>query len=255
MPPQFQWEVSVLPNIYLSPSTQESNEYVTGGSEEYHMNILADALEPYLRASGIRFTRNTPEMTARSSIRASNAGDYDLHLALHSNAAPPDRYGTVRGSDIYYAPNSQRGQTAANIIAENIREIYPLPDLVRAIPTTSIGEVVQTRAPAAFIELAYHDNEEDAEWIVDNTDQIARTIALALTEYFNTPFVWPITPRTGTVTLTSGTLNLRSGPNMDAPVIGSIPNRAQVTILGQLGDWYSVEYGDNLGFVNRNFVR
>ena len=244
-----------MPNIYLSPSTQEGNEYVTGGSEEYHMNILADAMEPYLRASGIRFTRNTPEMTARSSIRASNAGNYDLHLGLHSNAAPPDRYGTVRGSDTYYAPNSQRGQTIANIIAENIREIYPLPDLVRAIPTTSIGEVTQTRAPSAFIELAYHDNEEDAEWIINNTDQIARTIVLALTEYFNTPFVWPITPRTGTVTLTSGTLNLRSGPNMNAPVIGHIPNRAQVTILGQLGDWYSVEYGDNSGFVNRNFVR
>ncbi len=219
------------------------------------MNVLADAMEPYLRASGIRFTRNTPEMTARSSIRASNAGNYDLHLGLHSNAAPPDRYGTVRGSDIYYAPNSQRGQTAANIIAENIREIYPLPDLVRAIPTTSIGEVTQTRAPSAFIELAYHDNVDDAEWITENTDQIARAIVLALTEYFNTPFVWPITPRTGTVTLASGRLNLRSGPNANAPVVGHIPNGAQVTILGQLGDWYSIEYGDNSGFVNKAFVR
>ena len=151
-----------MPSIYLSPSTQESNEYVTGGSEEYHMNLVADAMEPYLRASGIHFTRNTPQMTARSSIRASNAGNYDLHLALHSNAAPPGRAGTVRGSDIYYAPNSVKGQTAANIIAENIRDIYPEPNLVRAIPTTSIGEVVQTRAPSAFIELAYHDNEEDA---------------------------------------------------------------------------------------------
>ena len=62
-----------MPSIYLSPSTQEWNPYVTGGTEEYYTNLVADAMEPYLRASGIAFTRNTPDMTAASSIRASNA--------------------------------------------------------------------------------------------------------------------------------------------------------------------------------------
>ena len=76
-----------MPIIYLSPSTQEKNFYVNGGTEEEWMNKLADALEPYLTASGIRFTRNTPEMSASTSIQASNQGRYDLHLALHSNAA------------------------------------------------------------------------------------------------------------------------------------------------------------------------
>lgn len=34
-----------MPIIYLSPSTQDWNPYVTGsGSEEYQMNLLADAL-------------------------------------------------------------------------------------------------------------------------------------------------------------------------------------------------------------------
>ena len=37
-----------MPNIYLSPSTQEKNLYVNGGTEEEWMNRLADALEPYL---------------------------------------------------------------------------------------------------------------------------------------------------------------------------------------------------------------
>lgn len=34
-----------MPNIYLSPSLQPYNEYVNGGSEQYHMNILADNME------------------------------------------------------------------------------------------------------------------------------------------------------------------------------------------------------------------
>ena len=76
-----------MPTIYLSPSTQESNLFVSGGSEEYYMNLIADAMIPYLNASGIQYVRNTPQMTAASSIAASNAGNYDLHVAIHSNAA------------------------------------------------------------------------------------------------------------------------------------------------------------------------
>ena len=51
-----------MPIIYLSPSTQEWNMYVTGsGSEEYNMNLLADALVPYLVSNAIQYKRNTPE--------------------------------------------------------------------------------------------------------------------------------------------------------------------------------------------------
>lgn len=98
-----------MPTIYLSPSTQESNLYVTGGSEEDWMNRLADAMEPYLTASGIQYVRNTPDMTAASSIRASNAGNYDLHLALHSNASAPSNYGGTRGILVFTTPPAPRG--------------------------------------------------------------------------------------------------------------------------------------------------
>ena len=78
-----------MPSIFLSPSAQEYNPYYdNSGSEEYYMNLIADAMEPYLDASGISFTRNNPNNTLSQIIRESNAGTYDLHLALHSNAAP-----------------------------------------------------------------------------------------------------------------------------------------------------------------------
>ena len=57
-----------MPKIYLSPSTQEYNPYVTGdGSEEYFMNLVADAMEPYLLANGIQFSRNTPEIFGKAN--------------------------------------------------------------------------------------------------------------------------------------------------------------------------------------------
>ena len=65
-----------MPTIYLSPSLQPFNKYVNGGDEQTVMNQVADAMEPYLRAAGIRFTRNRIGMTLGEAIRESNAGYY-----------------------------------------------------------------------------------------------------------------------------------------------------------------------------------
>ena len=130
-----------MPIIYLSPSTQDQNYYVIGGTEEYYMNQLADAMIPYLLSNGIQYVRNTPEMTAASSIRQANEGWYDFYLALHSNAAGEGNYGNVRGVIAFYYPGSVNGHRAANIFVKNLKEIYPLPDLVRTQATTTLGEV------------------------------------------------------------------------------------------------------------------
>ena len=91
-----------MPSVFLSPSLQEWNPYVNGGNEEYYMNLVADAIEPYLRASGITYARNTPSQSLSQAIAQSNAGNYDLHLAIHSNAAGAQNAGSVRGTDVYY---------------------------------------------------------------------------------------------------------------------------------------------------------
>ena len=241
-----------MPTIYLSPSTQQANLYVTGGSEEYHMNQLADRMEPYLRASGIGFTRNTPDMTAVSSIKASNAGNYDLHLALHSNAAPEGQYGKVRGSEVYYYPGSAKGKRAAEDIADGLRAIYP--GTVRTIGTTRLGELRQTKAPSVFIELAYHDNEEDANWITENLDTIAANIVESLTRYFGIPFITPQPVQAGVVRTSGGRLNLRDKPDLNARVILKIPNGSSVIVFSQWNDWYVIQYGGKIGYVSKQYV-
>lgn len=243
-----------MPIIYLSPSTQEGNYFVTGGSEEQYMNLLADMMVPYLDASGIRYVRNTPDMTAASSIAASNAGHYDLHVALHSNAAPEGKYGTVRGSIVFYYPGSKKGQLAAEIMADNLRAIYPLPDLVRAEPTTSIGEVKRVKAPSVFLELAFHDNVDDAAWIVHNLEQIARTLVLSLTEYFRIPFLTPVPSRQGIVDVDWGRLNIRARPDLTAPVLAQAADGAALTILNQWENWYLVDYNGTIGYASRDFI-
>ena len=244
-----------MPIIYLSPSTQEWNSYVTGsGSEEYNMNLLADALVPYLLSNGIRYKRNRPEMTAGSSIREANRGYYDLDLALHSNGAPEGRYGEERGIIAFYYPGSSQGQRAAELIAQELRKIYPLPGKVTTRSTTSLGEVAQSKAPAVLVEIGYHDNYADALWIEGHMDDIAQQLARALTEFFGLPFIYPMDPAKGTVTLSWGTLNLRSYPAPTGTVIANMPNGSAVTIYGEWQGWYVVHYGDQAGYAAAAYI-
>ena len=249
-----------MPKIYLSPSTQDWNMYVTGsGSEEYNMNLLADALVPYLLSNGIQYQRNRPEMTAGSSIREANQGEYDLYLALHSNAAPPALSGQIRGTDVYYYDGSAKGKRAAEIIANNFKAIYPDPNKVKTVPTTTLAELKQTRAPAVLLEAAYHDNRADAQWIRDNIDNIARNLVLSLTEYFGIPFVppggQPQPQRQGTVATQQTPLNIRSQPSLSAQVIGQAPKGATVAILGESGDWYQIRYQNITGYSSKQYIR
>lgn len=243
-----------MPIIYLSPSTQDWNHYASGGTEEYYMNLIADAMEPYLRSSGIQFVRNTPDMTAASSIQASNAGNYDLHVALHSNAAPENEAGARRGSEVYYDPRSWRGKRAAEIIAANLRRIYPLPDLVRALPTTRLGEVTKTRAPAVLIEFAYHDNLEDERWIKENIQKIAMNVVQSLTEYFDIPFIPAQQPRIGIVNTQYTGLNVREKPWIGSEIIGRLYKGEKVTVWGTWNGWYVVQSGNLVGYAAGQYI-
>lgn len=180
-----------MPRVYLSPSLQEYNLYVNGGTEEEITNLIADAMEPYLLASGIEFTRNRPEMSLGEAIAASNEGNYDLHFAIHSNAAPESLAGKLQGVDAYYFYNSPYGREMADIVTENMKQVYPDGEKVQSVATATLRELRRTNAPAVLVEVGYHDNIEDAQWIKENIDPIAKALAKSIADYFGVPFRQP----------------------------------------------------------------
>ena len=243
-----------MPKVFLSPSTQEWNKYATDGNEELYMNLLADRIEPYLRSCGISFVRNDPAKNVTGAISDSNAGNYDVHLALHSNAAPENLAERLRGIDIYFAPNSQLSEKLANIIANNLKSIYPLPDKARAVPTYSLGEVLRTKAVAVLCEIGYHDNYADEAWLKNNLENIARNIVNSLCDYFGIPFIPVGAVRWGTVTTDGSNLNIRDYPSLSGNIIGSMPNGATVMINGALNGWYVVNYNGITGYSSSKFI-
>lgn len=248
-----------MASVFLSPSTQEYNLYYDGeGNEEYYMNLVADYIEPYLTASGISFGRNDPNQRVSGSIAESNAGNYDLHLAMHTNASGEGNEGGQRGIDVYYFRDSPAGKNAAEIIASNLAAIYPLPDRVRAVPNTTFAELRLTRAPAVLAEIGYHDNAEDAEWIRANLQGIANALALSVAEYLNVPFKTPDSVGTlgeGLVVTGGGRLNIRQAPSLTADVIAQAPNGSTLTLLAREGDWYLVSRNGVQGYSAARYIK
>ena len=149
-------------------------------------------------------------------------------------------------------PRVGRGRRAAQIIARNLRDIYP--GRVQTLTTTELGEVNKTTAPAVLVEVAYHDNPEDADWIRTNIPKIAQNVVLSLTEYFGIPFVEPEPVQSGTVDISSGSLNIRSAPSLSAPVIASAYDGEAVDILGEWDGWYVVRYRDQDGYARSEYI-
>ena len=245
-----------MPIIFLSPSLQPFNQYVGGGNEQQYMNEVADAMEPMLRANAIRFTRSKIGESLAEVIRQSNAGNYDLHLALHSNAAGESMSGQLNGADMYYYPYSASGKRAATILAENYKKIALDPNRVQALPTTKLVEVTKTNAPAVLAEVEYHDNEAGANWIRSHICEIAANLTEGLTIYFGLPYIAETEPpRCAVVVTKESPLNLRARPDLHAPVVARIPRGASVMVYGEWKGWAVVGYQDALGYADAAYLR
>ena len=245
-----------MPRLYLSPSLQEFNLYAGGGNEEYYMNLLADEMEPYLISSGITYLRSDPAtQELQDVIRQSNASDIDLHLALHSNAAGEGKEGQVRGVEASYDPSEAFSRKAAELLAEERRQIDPRPAEIGILPTTKLAEVVRTDMPAVLLEVAYHDNWEDAQWIRDNLGNIAQAVVKGVCAYFGVPFVPPQPLRIGTVHTGGANLNLRRFPSTEAQVLVQIPNNSKLLVYSQIGNgWSVVGFGGFTGYAKSEYI-
>ncbi len=257
-----------MPSIFLSPSLQTGNNYYGGGTEAQYMGYVADALEPYLSADNITYTRSKLPNTLANAINTSNAGNYDLHLALHSNAAPEGKEGQFRGIQAYYYPGSAKGRQAAEDLADSLRSIYPDPDLVYTVPTTTIAEVRKTKAPSVLMEIGYHDNASDSSWIKNNIQKIAEYIAKGLTEYFKIPDNGVCTERgaklseiSGNINTyvsactASGALNIRSNAGLDSYIVGQIPHNEKALLLdNSMSEWAKIRYNSTEGFSSKKYL-
>ena len=171
--------------IYLSHSAHEYNiGYGDFGSEEYRMNRIADIVEKLLKEQGYTVYRNNPNERLSQIVRESNEINPDIHVALHSNASGEGF--SAQGPEIFANRPNTPGDRLANQIYNEIMQVYPDPTKGRGVLyTSSLYEIIRTNAPAVLLEVAFHDNPEDAQWIIDNESQIAQAIVSGINSYFS----------------------------------------------------------------------
>ena len=182
--------------VYISPSTQEKNIGVGNyGTEEKRMNEIADIVCPLLEYNGFAVKRNRPEMTLSQIIADSDAWKPDIHVAIHSNAVGGSGAGQARGCEVYgylidgRVTNSQRLSEA---IYKEVSAITPTSDrgVKNGVPL-NLAEIVTVKATSCIVEVAFHDNMEDAIWIMNNIPRIGEAIVKGICNYFGVSFRKP----------------------------------------------------------------
>lgn len=239
-----------LPTVYLNPSTQEANLYNGGGNEEYYMNLIVDEMLPFLNASGIKYVRNNSDKPLSAVIKQPNLEKYDLHFSLHSGDTPGEDSGEIRGITVFYTPGSPDSHRAAQVIAQGLTEIYPMPDNIEVLPTNFLVELNNASMPAVMVRLAHHDNPDDATWIRENPENIARNLSESLAEFLSIPLVNPQKAQVLT-TPKDEEINLYSRPNVNSEIVTKIPAGSNILILGQWENWYTADYFGNIGYVQK----
>lgn len=169
-----------MKSVYLSPSLQYNNEGVGNyGIEAVRMREIAVLMKPYLESKGVKVYISNQNMTLTEAVKDSNSKKPDVHFAIHSNAGGGGR---ARGAEVYCFKEGTEGEKLAKAIYNKLSSITPTED--RGVKYSQIlYEIKTTIAPAALAEIAFHDNIDDAKWIVNNTNLIATTLSNGILDY------------------------------------------------------------------------
>ena len=162
--------------VYLNPSVQVNNFYVNNlGTEAGNMNDICQYMVEELKnVEFISLKYNLRYLSLANSIKESNDFNADIHLALHSNA------GGGQGSEIYTSNNTY---FATYIYEKYTSQIGNFKKRGVKI-NNSFYEIKNSKAKnRALIELLFHDNVNEATFIVNNKQKIANILSNALIDY------------------------------------------------------------------------
>ena len=164
---------------YLSPSNQGANMGVNGyGSERDQMYTLVMEITPHLDRAGVSFVVPERDVSLSDRVRQSNSIGAAFHLALHSNAGGQGR---ARGPvALYY---SEAGKVFCQKLVDALLALGQESNRAsHVMQQKSLYELRKTHAPAALLEVDFHDSPGGVEFITTRRREIAEAIAKVIIE-------------------------------------------------------------------------
>lgn len=171
---------------YLSPSNQGNNIGVNGyGNERDQMYLLIHEITPHLDRAGVSFHVPEKTMQIADRVRESNEMGTCFHFALHSNAGGKGKaWGPVA---LYYSDAgkafSQKLVDSLLVLGQKNNRSYNVKQ------QKDLYELRKTKAPAALLEVDFHDSSVGVEFITKRRAEIAEAIAKVIIEADGKEFV------------------------------------------------------------------
>ena len=156
-------------------------------SSDLEMNDVTNYIQERLEKNGVKVYRNNSAGNINQWNRDSNYYGVDFKIAIHSNASiEHDKYGIETWVDT----QNSATLSIANKIQNGLMSIYPYKDKPNAnrgvkYANGALGEANDNYIPfGILVEVAHHDNKEDAEWIMQNKKLIGYNIADSILKYY-----------------------------------------------------------------------
>lgn len=172
--------------IYLSPSSQPANTYAVGNTNEQEQ---CRKIAAHLRDSLIRCgfeVKAGLEGTMYTRVRESNNWGADAHIPIHTNAWD----GKTAGFRGFYHTANGEGHKLVKAIMDTVAPLTPgTSDGVKSYQ--SLYEIKSSNAPCAYLELGFHDNAKEAQYIIDHTAELAEGVCKGICNHYGVKYVEP----------------------------------------------------------------
>lgn len=173
------------PVIYLSPSNQIENNYSDGNTTEAEtMRAVSKAAAEYLENQDIEVHIAEPKTSLKEKVKFSNENKLTAHVAIHSSTG--NRIKNMGGTTCYYNSEVEGSKELSEFIYSKVSTLTPTDDHGMSDATkgeTYQYEIAESSTPSCMIEVEYHDSIRNARWIIENTEEIGKSIAEGIMKY------------------------------------------------------------------------
>lgn len=176
----------MLKKIYLSPERRPAphGPYAVGGVYEHDVcNEIAMMAKAALERCGFDVVIAPKSYSLEQRVSWANANGVYYYMAIHSNGSADHK---ATGTECCYY-NHPASIKANQLVYDELVKLYPSKRGIKDF--TGFYENNMTKMVSCYPELAFHDNPADAQFILDNKQQIAEALAKGVCGYFGVAYV------------------------------------------------------------------
>ena len=172
--------------IYVSPSSQPANTYAVGGTNEQEQcRKIGAALQKALTRCGFDSMVGLSG-TMYTRVKESNAFGADAHLPVHTNAFNKK----VAGTRIIIAKRGGEAEKLAKAIMARLGPITP-GESDNISVDSGLYEIYATKGICVYIEVGFHDEPEEAQWLIDHGTEAAEAICQGCCDHYGAKYIAP----------------------------------------------------------------